>query len=176
MRASARHVERTGTSEHLSGSLCTALSRCRCGDAAGGEPSPQKRRDLIVTASAQGFHSFFSESSEEIDSVGRTLNRGGLAKVRHELPARRVCSEKAPGDFEALCVRIGEIGCFVNCHHKPRSGWHSCQLYLEERLSQESRVVVGGDFNLLPHEVCLAGATRTEAPRGADGAHPAHAR
>ncbi|CAE7662478.1 infB [Symbiodinium sp. CCMP2592] len=132
--------------------------------------SSVKRKDLIMVAAAHGYHSYFSASTAEVDCAGRALNRGGLATlVRQELPSRVVGCAKSAGNFETLSVRIDGIGCLVNCHHKPGGCWHQSRVHLEELLSQEPRLVLGGDLNLLPSEARLAGIEHLAAPCQADG-------
>ena len=133
---------------------------------------PEKRKDLIVAAARRGYHSYFTEASSGTDRVGRTLHRGGLAVlVKQELPSRQICCHRLPGTYETQCVRIGGVGCLVNCHLKPRAEWIKCKTHLEELQEAESRVFLGGDFNLLPPEVQVEGMDCIAAPQGADGSY-----
>ncbi|CAE7261621.1 pol [Symbiodinium necroappetens] len=132
--------------------------------------SVEKRKEIIIAASARGYHSFFSESTAGTDSTGRELHRGGLAVLaRQELPARQVGNARVNGVFETLCVRLGCFGLLVNCHLKPRGDWQQCRVHLEELQQSEDHVLLGGDFNLLPTEVQVAGMGHPTAPRDSQG-------
>jgi len=126
-------------------------------------------REVAAMAARHGLHSFFKEAQSSVDSLGRPRRRGGLATfVRHQCAARLKKVEGLDGDFEALCVHVGH-SLVTNVYRVPSGRPEPYHSFVQEIVSQERRVLLGGDHNLEVHQQGLL-AGQVICVRGLDGA------